>query len=177
MNNGSGAITVPSAGQSRGALLNQVFAKNIDIKFKVNVNKIPAGGNVYVYAVARHNGNNELRPRLIYKPDGSIQVHASAVVNGTEFSLGTPKTVAGLTQCNCKFVWVHAQVFGSGPTTVRIRAWADGTSEPTAWQFTGTASQAACQVSGSVGFRTYVSATVTNAPITFRFDNYVVKSL
>ena len=80
MNNGSGAINVPSAGNTRSALLNNPSAQNVDIKFKVNVNKIAQGGNYYVYAVARRNGTNEYRPRLIFRPDGTVQVHASILL-------------------------------------------------------------------------------------------------
>jgi hypothetical protein len=177
VNNGSGAITVPSAGQQRSALLNNVNAQNIDIKFKVNVNKIAQGGNYYVYGVARHSGNNEYRPRLIFKPGGAIQVHSTILVNGSEVSLGTPVTVGNLTQCSCQWIWFHAQIQGTSPTTIRVKAWKDGTSEPSNWQFTATDGHSVCQTAGSVGLRVYLSAAVTNAPVTFRFDNYVVKSL
>jgi hypothetical protein len=176
VNGGSGAITVNTAGTGRGALLNQVNAQNVDIKFKVRASKVAAGGKYYIYAVARHNGNNEYRPRMIWNADGSVSVHASVLVNGVETSLGTPVKVAGLAQCDCKFIWFRAQVVGSSPTTIRVKAWADGSSEP-GWQFTTTNSSAACQTSGSVGLRVYLAASVTNAPVTFRFDNYTVMSL
>jgi hypothetical protein len=177
VNNGSGAMTVPAAGAGRGALLNNINAQNVDIKFKVNANKVAVGGKYYVYAIARHNGNNEYRPRLIFNTDGSISVHASILVNGVETGLGNPVNVAGLSQCNCKWIWFRAQVFGTNPTTIRVKAWADGSSEPSGWQYTSTNSNAVCQQSGSVGLRTYLSASVTNAPVTFRFDNYTVTSL
>jgi hypothetical protein len=177
VNNGSGAMTVPTAGGARGALLNNINASNVDIKFKVNADKVAAGGKYYVYAIARHNGNNEYRPRLIFNTDGSISVHASILVNGVETGLGNPVKVDGLTQCGCKWIWFRAQVFGSNPTTIRVKAWADGSSEPAGWQYTTTNSNSVCQQSGSVGLRTYLSASVTNAPVTFRFDNYTVTSL
>jgi len=171
-------MVVPSAGAQRSALLNDINAQNVDIKFKVNVDKIAQGGNYYVYAVARHSGNNEYRPRLIFLPNGNIQVHATILLNGSEVSLGAPVTVAGLTEsCSCQFIWFHAQVQGTSPTTIRVKAWKDGTSEPTNWQFTATDSHSVCQTTGSLGLRVYLSQAVTNAPITFRFDNYVVKSL
>jgi hypothetical protein len=176
VNNGSGAITVPTAGQSRGALLNQVNAMNVDIKFKVNASKVAQGGAYYIYAIARHNGNSEYRPRLIFNANGTISVHASILVNGVETSLGSPVTVSGLSQCNCEFIWFRAQVVGSSPTTIRVKAWAVGSSEP-GWQFVTTNSNSACQTSGSVGLRAYVSSSASNAPVTFRFDNYTVMSL
>jgi hypothetical protein len=177
VNNGSGAITVPGAGQGRGALLNNVNGQNVDIKFKVNASKVAAGGKYYVYAIARHNGNNEYRPRLNFNTDGSISVHASILVNGVETGLGSPVKVSGLSQCNCEWIWFRAQVSGTTPTTIRVKAWADGSSEPGGWQYTTTNSHQACQQSGSVGLRTYLSSSVTNAPVTFRFDNYTVTSL
>ena len=40
---------------------------------------------------------------------------------------------------------------GASPTTIRIRAWVDGTTEPTTWTYTGTDSVAALQAPGGVG--------------------------
>ena len=38
-----------------------------------------------------------------------------------------------------------ASPVGASPTTIRIKAWADGTLEPTAWNYTGTNSDAVLQ--------------------------------
>jgi hypothetical protein len=65
-------------------------------------------------------------------------------------------------------------VFGSSPTTIRIKAWAASGSEPTGWTVTRTDSEAALQGAGGVGLLAYVSGSVTNPPASFSFDNFVV---
>ena len=129
-----------------------------------------------MYNVARRNGNNEYRPRMIFNANGTISVNASVVVNGSETALGAPLVVPGLTQAADSFVWLRAQVTGASPTTIRVKAWADGQAEPAAWQFTVTDSQAAVQGAGSVGLRVYLGAKVTTAPVVVSFDDYSVRS-
>ena len=72
---------------------------------------------------------------------------------------------------------VHAQFNGVSPTTIKIRAWANGQSEPSTWQFSATDSAAALQGTGSVGLRLWLANKVTNAPVAFSLDDYSVTDL
>ncbi len=173
---GVGSMLVPSAGVSRGAWLGSTSATNVDITFRVAVNNVAAGANEWVYAVARRNNNNEYRPRLILKSDGSVAVSVSVVNGGSESGLGQA-TVPGLTQTPGGFIWVHAQVTGSSPTTININAWADGQAEPAGWQFSVTDSTASVQGAGAVGLLAYLSRGSTNVPVTFSFDDYSVTDI
>ena len=156
---GVGTIVVPTAGLTRSALLNNASGQDVDIKFRVTADKVAAATN-FVYAVARRNSasNSEYRPRILLNTNGTISVHASRLLNGTENPLGSAVVVPGLTQAPGSFVWVRAQVQGSGTTTIRVKAWADGQSEPSGWQYTTTDSSAGLQSSGSLGLRVYVGA-------------------
>jgi hypothetical protein len=160
------------AGVTRGALLDSISRRDVDIKFRVKPDKPAMGGKSFVYAVARKIGSNEYRPRVIFNPDGTVSVNASILVNGVETSLGTPVVAPGVNQSS--FVWFRAQVTGSNPTTIRVKAWQAGSSEPAGWQFTTTNSNSACQSAGGVGLRVYVNSAATNAPIDWRFDDYRV---
>ena len=171
--NGVGTINVPLANTTRAALLKSVSASDVDIKFRVSFDKVAAAGPDYIYAVARLIGTSEYRPRLVLNANGTITVGASKVVSGTESSLGTG-VVTGLTQTAGTFIWVRAQVVGTSPTTINVKAWADGTSEPATWQFTATDSNATLQAPGSLGLRVYVSSNSTNVPRVFSFDDYSV---
>jgi len=171
---GKGTMTVTSAGDTRYALLNTPTARDIDIVFRVAVDKVASGGNYIVYAVARRNSTNEYRPRIQFLSNGSVAVGASVVINNTETILGAWATVSGLTQSANGYIWVHAQVSGTSPTTIKVRAWADGTTEPGTWQYTATDSTAAVQAAGSLGLRLWVAKAATTAPITFSFDDYSV---
>jgi hypothetical protein len=172
---GSAGHMLVGAGLSRGALLNSVSRRDVDIKFRVKPDKVSMGGKNFVYAVARRIGSNEYRPRLIFNPDGTVSVSASILVNGVETALGTPVVAPGVGQN--AFVWFRAQVTGSNPTTIKVKAWQSGSSEPSGWQFTTTNSNSACQSAGGVGLRAYVSSSATNGPIDWKFDDYKVIGL
>ena len=66
------------------------------------------------------------------------------------------------------------QVVGTGPTTVRLKAWLASASEPAAWNFTLTDSTAVVQAAGSVGLHSQLSSSVTNAPVNTSFTGYSV---
>lgn len=175
--NGSGTIRVPAAGNTRAALLNNTSQRDVDMKVRVSVDKVAAGGGYTVYAIARRNANNEYRAKLVFNANGSISVQASVLNNGNETALGAAVVVAGLTQTANGYIWLRATITGSNPTTVNVKAWADGNSEPNNWQFTAANSTASVQAAGSVGLRLWLNGQVTNAPTTFRFDDYSVIGL
>jgi CSLREA domain-containing protein len=171
--NGAGTMTVPAANTTRSALLNDVSASDVDVTFRVSFDKVASGVPTYIYAVARRVSNNEYRPRIVLNPNGNITVGASRVVNGAESSLA-PGVVTGLSQAANTFFWIRAQVIGTNPTTINVKVWADGTPEPSTWQFSATDSSAALQGPGSVGVRAYVSSSSPTTPLTLSFDDYSV---
>jgi hypothetical protein len=85
--------------------------------------------------------------------------------------------VPGLTYTPGSFIWLRAQFSGTSPTTIRIRAWADGSPEPATWQYTATNSAAALQAAGAVGLRGYISGAATNTPILLTFDDFRATSI
>jgi hypothetical protein len=87
--------------------------------------------------------------------------------------LGTG-VVTGLSQSGGAFFWVRAQVVGTNPTTINVKVWADGSSEPSTWQFTASDSTATLQAPGALGLRAYLSSGATMAPLTLSFDDYSV---
>jgi CSLREA domain-containing protein len=174
--NGLGKINLPAAGATRSARLNAVNERNVDIRFRIASNKIPAGGNLSVYAVCRRVGASEYRPRLIFSPNGSMSVNASVAVNGTESLVGPAVIVAGLNYVAGNFIWMRSECTGASPTTIRVKAWADGQPEPQAWQFTATHGEAALQGPGAVGVRGYLSSAVTNGPLAMSFDEFTVSA-
>lgn len=172
--NGAGSIQVPSANGNKAAYLNGASASDVDMKVRITAGKAPAGGSFFAFAEARHNGNNTYRGKLVLRTDGSVAVQASVVINGTETGLGAQVPVSGLTFTPFSYIWLRVQVTGSNPTTIKVKAWADGQSEPNAWQFSATDGRAAVQVAGGVGLRAYLHSAVTNAPVTFFFDDLTV---
>jgi hypothetical protein len=70
---------------------------------------------------------------------------------------------------------VRFQVTGTAPTTVRVKAWKAGTTEPAGWQLTATDGFAALQAPGSVGLQTYLSSSSTVTPVTVKASAFSVR--
>jgi CSLREA domain-containing protein len=174
---GAGTIRAGSAGATRAALLNSTSQADVDMKVRVSADKVATGGTYTVYAIARRDTNNEYRAKLIFNANGSVSVQASVLSNGSEIALGAAVVISGLSQSANGYIWLRSTITGSNPTTVNVKAWADGQSEPNNWQFTAADSTASVQAAGSVGLRLWISGGVSNAPITFSLDDYSVVGL
>lgn len=98
------------------------------------------------------------------------------IINGSESSIAPAVTLSTPPYSPGSWVWVRAQVTGASPTTIRVKAWLDGTAEPSAWAFTATKSSAAVQVPGAVGLRAVLGPAATNAPVTVTFDDLTATS-
>jgi hypothetical protein len=72
---------------------------------------------------------------------------------------------------------LRLQATGTSPTTLRAKVWKTSQSESSSWQLTTTDSQAQLQAPGGVGVVTYLSGSVTNVPVTFKFDDLVVTAV
>ena len=57
----------------------------------------------------------------------------------------------GLPAANAAVVWLHVEFQGANPTSVRARAWLDGTNEPSSWLLNTTDNTSAEQSAGMVG--------------------------
>ena len=97
------------------------------------------------------------------------------LIDAKEEPLGQEILVNGLNATPGAYVRIRAQVTGSNPTTITIRAWADGSSEPTDWVSTATDSTPVLQGAGTVGVRAYLAAKTPNAPVVVSVDDFVAK--
>jgi glucose/arabinose dehydrogenase len=165
-------ILLPQTNANKAATLPGVYLQDADVTVRVAEDKLPVGNAGYAYAEVRVAGSNAYRPKLIFNTNGTVAVHAGVVVNGTETQVAPPVVVAGLTQTPGAFYWLRTQVTGVNPTTIKVKAWADGQPEPANWQFSATNNAAQLQTAGAVGLRAYTRST--NAPVTYTFDDYNV---
>jgi hypothetical protein len=134
-------------------------ASDVDISLRFRTDKVAVGGNLFMYAVARRNGTNEYRVKLRLAANGQVFASASMVVNNVESLIGSEVLVPGLTHTANTLIAFRAQVTGSGPTTLRVRAWLAANAEPTTWHYTSTNSNAALQGAGLFGLRSYMSSS------------------
>jgi PKD repeat protein len=176
--NGSGAITLPSAGQTRSVYLGSTTRTDTDLRLTLSLDKRPSGSGAYLDVVGRRVGTNtEYRARMVMRADGRIIVQLTAL-RGTSSPVGlaTAVTLPTTITYNANTqLHVRMQVTGTGPTTVRLKVWPDGQTEPTAWQTTATDSFAALQNAGAVGLTSYLSGSVTNAPVVLRLDDVTAR--
>src|SRR5258706_11558488 len=56
-----------------------------------------------------------------------------------------------------------------------MKAWQDGTTEPSAWTLTASDSSAALQVAAPLAISAALSSATTNLPVTFSWDDLMVK--
>lgn len=173
--NGASGTMTPVAGGSTGQLiarLTSVSADNIDETVRFTMDKVPSGSNGFVYLLARSNGSNtEYRGRITITPAGAISLQALKLVAGVESSLGTAATQPGVTFSAGSYLDAHMELNGSNPTTILMRVWPDGTTEPITWTYSVTDSDAALQTTGGVGL---ISRAATNVPVVYSYDDFTV---
>lgn len=140
------------------------------IKFKLPV--APAGSGIGLGVIGRYlDSQNYYLGELAFEPGGAINARIRKVVAGVTSNLATDVST-GMTLNTPSFYWVKLQIIG---TTLRLRAWADGTTEPSTWLITATDSSLA---SGTWGVRGQVVAGGTNTlPVTAQFDSLTVSSI
>ena len=173
-----GTITLTAPGANRAAVLASVSAQDVDLSFRVATNKLAAGSNQYLYGIARRvSATNAYRVKLRIATNGQVFVHASSVINNVETAIGGEVLVPGLTHTPGSFIRLRAQLSGTNPTTIRVRAWADGSTEPSTWPYTQTNSVASLQAAGGAGLQAYLSSATTNAPVIVTFDDFLVTSI
>jgi hypothetical protein len=171
---GLGYIRVPGRGLSRGALLSQARAANVQLGLSVFISAADGDGPFYVYAVARSSASAEVRAKLVYNRDCTVSTGGSVVANGRERSLGALAVVPAARWCgpNRSSRTVSLQMVVSG-TTLRIKAWPSGGSAPGGWSWTGSA--ASLPRNGAVCLRVYASSAAAGGS-NFMFYNWTART-
>lgn len=172
---GSGALVL-SAGMDRTVLLPNATSPGADLRATIWADKTLTG-TLYLSVIGRRvTGAGDYRANVMITAAGAVQPSIARMqASGGEVTpaLASTTTIPGLTIGLGDRLNVRVLVTGSSPTTIQVKAWKDGTAEPTAWAKTATDSFAGLQVAGYTGFRSYLSSRTTNAPNTVRVDNWL----
>lgn len=177
VNGSGGTMNAPTLSTSRAAVVNTTTILDTDITFRVSPDKLAAGISQEVFFTARQIASTDMyRGKMRLTPSGTVTLQASKVVGGVETFIGTQATVVGLTYSGGSYIWVRGTLSGTSPTTIQLKAWADGSSEPVGWSYTSTDSEASLQVAGQVGLRINLPSATSNAPVLFTFDDFAVSS-
>ncbi len=172
----TGVMTIPRPGLNRTAMLADMSGTDVDIAFRFAVDKMATGNGVFIYAILRRVGASAYRPKAILASNGSVRLHAGVLRDGQESSLGPAVRVARMRHSPGSFMWLRSQVYGTDPTTIRLRVWHDGRPEPASWTYSVTDSTPSLQGPGSVGLQSHISATSSEGSVTVRFDDLIVRS-
>ena len=166
--NGAARFTTQAAGQTRSATLNAATSTSTDLTFAFTTQATPAGGRMYISALGRVVGANDYRARWLIGANGAVQAQLS---RGGTVMVWQDLPAANNITPGVKYN-VRLQVFGTGTTTIRSKIWAQGTTEPAAWQLTTTDTTAALQAAGYTGMTTYAGGGLSNVPYIVLFDDY-----
>ena len=171
---GVGNLTMAAAGNTTSAFLQGVSVRDTDLQTQLSLSSLPVGGNngVYLSFVERRVvGTGDYRAKVRILPGGAVRANLVRTDSaGTETVITAEAAVSGLTYNTGDVLQVRMQATGSNPTTLRLKVWKSGSTEPTAWQITGTDSTAGLQSASGVGLLAYLSGSTTNPPITAKFD-------
>ena len=170
---GGGVGTIKlAAGSSAAAALASVSSNDTEVRVGVALNVAQTGGGSYVSVVGRRiSATSDYRVKLKYASTGVVTEVLEQVTNNVETALKTV-VVPSVTYTPGMVLNVRLQVTGTSPTTLNSMVWANGTTQPTAWQATATDSTAGLQVAGAVSLIPYLSGSATNAPENVSFSNY-----
>ncbi len=166
---GAGVLNL-RAGRTLNAYLGATTRTDTDLRLSLALDKVPVGGPAYLTIEGRRVAtNNEYGGRVRVSPTGAVTVQLTALKGSSTVVVLQPEvTLPGVTYTAGSKLAVRLQVTGTNPTTVRMKAWPAGTTEPVAWQRSVTDTAATLQVPGSVGILPYLSSAASNAPVPLR---------
>ena len=165
VNGSAGVFLQPSGGAQRYAYLESVSSADTAVDVDVVLPARPVGGSAYYTIHARRIGTEDYRSRVIVAAGGGVTVQLQRTTTVLT-NVGTSLNVAAGDALH-----IRTEVTGTSPTTLRVKVWKVGTTEPTAWTSTTTDATAGLQAAGHIGLGVYLGGSVTNVPFQTRFDN------
>ncbi|MFJ6935683.1 poly-gamma-glutamate hydrolase family protein [Streptomyces sp. NPDC101132] len=167
---GYGYVSLTSINTSRYCTISAPSA-DVDISATVSTDKLASGGGHFMQLVARWaDASNTYLARLEFSTTQTVILTLRKRVAGTETLLVQHTT--DLTHAAGRRFAIRLQVSGS---TLRAKAWLDGTYEPPAWQLETT--DTSLTAAGSVGVRSILSSTNTNVlPVTASWGDFRLRS-
>jgi hypothetical protein len=174
---GTGQIRATTAGMGPRIALESVASTSSEVLVKVSMDKIANGSGAFISAGARTIGTSDYRAKVKISSSGALTLYLVRVVANAETTLTSVNLGAAFNYTVGSTLQLRLQATGTSPTTLRAKVWKTSQSESGSWQLTTTDSQAQLQAPGGVGVVTYLSGSVTNVPVTFKFDDLVVTAV
>jgi PKD repeat protein len=168
VNGSQGTLRMAGAGQGVSAFL-AGNSTDTEVRATLSPDKAGTGGGIYTAVIGRRVGSSDYRGRVRFMSGGGVQLFLTRS-DGGETNLAN-LVVPGLSVAPGEVLNVKLQVTGTSPTTVQMKVWKVGASEPAGWQLSATDAAAGLQAGGGVGFWVYLSGSATNAPVTITVDD------
>lgn len=171
---GQGQFVLPAA-VSRTAILTATTTSDTDTVYSVGLSALPtAGSGVYLTTQLRRTAaQSRVEPRIRITTDKKITVGIRHATKTGTITTIAPDVVLPFTAAANKRLMVRTQVEGTGPATARVKVWAMGTVEPSAWTTTGTTTLAAPD--GTTAVAAYNASGANTNTVTF--DDLTVKAI
>jgi cell wall-associated NlpC family hydrolase len=150
------------------SVIDNLTDTNVHMIFSLN--KVPVTQAASMAAVIGYtDSSNYYRARVSILTTGSVQMILEKVVAGTATTLGALTVVGSGYVANDKW---HIRFERTG-TTLRCRAWKDGTAEPGTWLHSFTDSSLGA---GRAGTRCIANLGITSLPYEFSVWSFAVES-
>lgn len=166
---GEGTLSLPAENVLRGQVVaNGLTRTNWQMRYRVGLDVIPTGDSVLVWTYMRLDGpvDNYVAVAAQFTPGSNVLWQASKEVAGSASVIASGS--AGFAYSVSVGAEVRAELNGS---TVRLKLWAQGATEPTAW----TAELEVPDLPSTPGRAAVVAfiptASTTALPMVFDFDN------
>lgn len=165
-----GIILNDTANTGRYCSINDSDVGDVSAACKVTVSAAAAGAASSIAVTFGYlDSTNHYRSRLLINTTGTVQLVLERTVSGATTTLGAATTVGtGFTAHQ----WWRIRVQRTG-STVRTRAWLDGTTEPAEWTFSVADTTFP---TGRLGFRSFASTGSTALPYNTLVDEVTVDS-
>jgi PKD repeat protein len=174
---GTGRLRMNTPGVTLNAYLDGAAQQAADLRLAFSTDKAATGSGTFISVIGRRVvTTGAYQAKIVLRSSGAVGVSLVRVnpSGGAEVTLQSAINLPGLTYAAGDRLNVRMQVVGASPTTLNLKVWKAGTTEPSAWQRTVTDSTVGLQTAGGVGLRAYLSSTATNAPVVASFDDLVL---
>lgn len=157
-------------GQTRESL-QAVDSAPVTITGRVTLDRLPDAGNIFLYVVARGDGDTRYNAQLRIAPGGGLFARLRRVENGAATTLGPEVAVVGTTASAGVPLGVRFEAVGSD---LRFRVWDASAAEPAAWDVTAVDATPGLQDAGDAGVRSYING-LGNGPVMVTLDDFEVR--
>lgn len=169
---GAGSINVPANGSQRG-VLSAVSVRDVDLLAEVSLPT--CGSNCDSYVMGRVSSGTAPTYYRVGPIQGGANHDVLLRVQRSDGTFLTSDLDTHIAVVAGGVVWFRVQMQGVNPTTLRARAWQNGSAEPSTWLLNMTDSNAAEQVAGAVGVR--LRNEDTSAAHIFQFKSFQVAAI